>query len=123
MDFERASIKALFYDYPVEAVVKAIEDARRNKDGYIDILPQLVRWREDAFTTTEARLMENMAQDFWMNLGTDNALEEYADAPNQSSIPFIYRPFLLVKHMANKMVDIDAKTSQPVVEFNQILRW
>ena len=41
MDFERASIKALFYDYPVEAVVKAIEDARRNKDGYIDILPQI----------------------------------------------------------------------------------
>ena len=123
MDFERASIKALFYDYPVEAVVKAIEDGRKNKDGYIDILPQLVRWREDAFTTTEARLMENMAQDFWMNLDMDNALEEYVDEPNLSKIPFIYRPFLLVKHMANKMVDIDAKTSHPVVEFNQILRW
>ena len=123
MDFERASIKALFYDYPVEAVVKAIEDARRNKDGYIDILPQLVRWREDAFTTTEARLMENMAQDFWMNLDTDNALEEYVDEPKLSKIPFIYRPFLLVKHMANKMVDIEATTNHPVVEFNQILRW
>ena len=76
MDFERASIKALFYDYPVEAVVKAIEDARRSKDDYIDILPQLVRWREDAFTTTEARLMENLSQDIWMNLNSENALNK-----------------------------------------------
>lgn len=123
MDFERASIKALFYDYPVEAVVKAIEDARRNKDGYIDILPQLVRWRESAFTTTEARLMENLAQDIWMNLNSENALSEYVDEQDATKIPFVYRPFLLVRHMANKFVTHDPKTLQPVVVFEELFRW
>lgn len=110
MDFERASIKALFYDYPVEAVVKAIEDARRNKDDYMDILPQLVRWREDAFTTTEARLMENLAQDIWMHLDGYN-------------IPFIYRPLLLVRYMAQLMLEQDAVTLQPKVKFEELFRW
>lgn len=123
MDFERASIKALFYDYPVEAVVKAIEEAHRNKDGYIDILPQLVRWREDAFTTTEARLMENLAQDIWMNLNKGNALSEYVDEQDATKIPFIYRPFLLVRHMANKLVTQDPKTLQPIAVFEELLRW
>ena len=123
MDFERASIKALFYDYPVEAVVKAIGDVRRNKDGYIDILPQLVRWREDAFTTTEARLMENLAQDEWMNLNKSNALYGYFDEPEATKIPFIYRPFLLVRYMANKMVTQDPKTLHPNVVFEELIRW
>lgn len=123
MDFERASIKALFYDYPVETVVKAIEDARRNKDGYIDILPQLVRWREEAFTTTEARLMENLAQDIWMSLEKGNASNEYVDMPDMSKIPFIYRPFLLVRHMANKLVTQDSQNMQPIAVFEELLRW
>ena len=123
MDFERASIKALFYDYPVETVVKAIEDARRNKDGYIDILPQLVRWREDAFTTTEARLMENLAQDVWAKLDEKNAIEGYIDEPDAINIPFIYRPFLFVKYMAEKMLTQDPKTLQPQVIFEELLRW
>lgn len=110
MDFERVSIKALFYDYPVEAVVKAIKDVRRNKDGYLDILPQLVRWREDAFTTTEARLMENIAHDIWMK-------SEVQD------IPFIYRPFLLVQYMADVMLEQDAVTLEPRVRFDELFRW
>lgn len=123
MDFERASIKALFYDYPVEAVVKAIEDARRNKDGYMDILPQLVRWREDAFTTTEARLMENLAQDIWMKLDKGNALSEYMDTSETSKIPFVYRPFLLVRHIANKLLKQDPQTQEPIVDFDELFRW
>lgn len=123
MDFERASIKALFYDYPIETVVKAIEDARRNKDGYIDILPQLVRWREDAFTTTEARLMENLAQDIWMHLDETNALKGYVDIPDATKIPFIYRPLMLVRYMAERMISQDAKTLQPLVRFEHLLRW
>ena len=123
MDFERESIKALFYAYPVEAVVKAIEDARRNKDGYIDILPQLVRWREDAFTTTEARLMENLAQDIWAKLDETNAIQGYIDEPDMVKIPFIYRPFLFVKYMAEKMLAQDPQTLQPVVKFEELLRW
>lgn len=123
MDFERASIKALFYDYPVEAVVKAIEKSWNYKDDYIDILPQLVRWREEAFTTTEARLMENLAQDIWMHLDEENALKDFVDISDAAKIPFIYRPFLLVRYMAEKMVGQDPKTKYPTVVFKHLLRW
>lgn len=123
MDFERASIKALFYDYPVEAVVKAIEQGHRFKDDFLDILPQLVRWREDAFTTTEARLMENLAQDIWMRLDEQNAAQGYVDGPQAVNIPFIYRPFLLVKHIAKDLLDLDMSNRRPLVQFEKLLRW
>lgn len=123
MDFERASIKALFYDYPVEAVVKAIDKSRNYKDDYLDILPQLVRWREDAFTTTEARLMENLSQDIWMHMDEKNAAQGYTDIPDTTNIPFIYRPFLLVRHMAEELLEQDAETLHPVVKFEELLRW
>lgn len=123
MDFERASIKALFYDYPVEAVVNAIEQGHRFKDDYLDILPQLVRWREDAFTTTEARLMENLAQDIWMRLDEQNAAQGYIDEPQAVNIPFIYRPFLLVKHLAKDLLKLDMNNRRPLVQFEKLLRW
>lgn len=123
MDFERASIKALFYDYPVETAVKAIEQSWNSKDDYLDILPQLVRWREDAFTTTEARLMENMAQDIWMHLAEDDMSCGKQGERSVVKIPFIYRPFLLVKHMANKLLEYDPYTMQPIVKFDELLRW
>lgn len=110
MDFERASIKALFYDYPVEAVVKAIVNSRKSKDGYLDILPQLVRWREIDFTTTEARLMEDLSHDIWMKL--DNA-----------NLPFVYRPLLLIKYLAQRMLTQDPITNRPRVIFEELLRW
>lgn len=123
MDFERASIKALFYDYPIEAVVKAIEQGHRFKDDYLDILPHLVRWREDAFTTTEARLMENLAQDIWMRLDEQNAAHGYIDEPQAANIPFTYRPFLLVKHLANDLLVLDMSNRRPLVDFKKLLRW
>ena len=68
MDFERATIKALFYDYPIEAAVQTIAKLENNsgKDDYLDILPLLVRWRESDFTTTEAHLINTAANDLWM---------------------------------------------------------
>lgn len=124
MDFERASIKALFYDYPIEAIVKAIEKSRNlRKDDFLDILPQLVRWREGAFTTTEARLMENLAQDVWMHLDAEHAAKGFADEPYKAKIPFIYRPFMLVLHLAKKFLEKNPQTKYPEVRFDEFLRW
>lgn len=50
MDFERAKIKALFYDFPVEYAVKVM---REGKGGFVIAIPQIARWREQAFTITE----------------------------------------------------------------------
>ena len=50
MDFERAAIKTLFYDYPVEHAVQVIENG---DEGYMKVFPQIARWRDPAFTISE----------------------------------------------------------------------
>ena len=74
MDFERATLKALFYDYPIESAVKAIRNSRdvAERDIFMDILPQLVRWSETAFTTTEARLLQDGATHNWLSVKSDD---------------------------------------------------
>lgn len=117
MDFERATIKALFYDYPIEAAIRAVEESQRigGKDGFMDILPQLVRWREESFTTTEARLMDRIAEDQWLKM---------EDCNRNNSIPYIYRPLLLVKNIAESLLTEDIHNSYyPLVKFDNLFRW
>ena len=128
MDFERATLRALFYDYPIETAVKVIKDSRdiAKRDVFMDILPQLVRWRETSFTTTEARLLQNSAMHNWL------ALDKYKEDTNTkevntedgNTIPYVCRPFLLVKHMAKQLLDFGGDTSmQPILRFENLFRW
>lgn len=119
MDFERATLKALFYDYPIETAVKVIKDSRdiTKRDVFMDILPQLVRWRETAFTTTEARLLQDSVMHNWLSLKPDKSYPH--------TIPYISRSFLLVRHMAEKLLDFrgDISNKEPVLRFRNLFRW
>lgn len=118
MDFERATLKALFYDYPIESAVKAIRNSRdvAERDIFMDILPQLVRWRETAFTTTEARLLQDGATHNWLSVKSDDM--------NSNSVPYVCRPFLLVRYMAEHILDIQRETPEkPILRFENLFRW
>lgn len=118
MDFERATLKALFYDYPIEGAVRAIKNSHNvaERDIFMDILPQLVRWRETAFTTTEARLLQDGVKHHWLSVNSDEQ--------NPDAIPYVCRPLLLVKHMAERMLDFQIEKSHgPVVRFENLFRW
>lgn len=118
MDFERATLKALFYDYPIETAVQVIKDSRdiAKRDVFMDILPQLVRWRETAFTTTEARLLQDSVMHNWLSLKHDKSLPH--------TIPYISRSFLLVRHMAEQLLDFRGDSyKEPVLRFRNLFRW
>ena len=112
MDFERATIKALFYDYPIEAAVQTIAKLENNsgKDDYLDILPLLVRWRESDFTTTEAHLINTAANDLWMGR-------------THKSSPTISRSLYIILDFAKKMLVRNPKNQYPQVIFSELLRW
>lgn len=109
MDIERGILKALFYDYPVESVVRILQDSnmKQAKDVYTDILPLLMRWRQDTFTTTEVGLMKHWLQDEW-----------------QSSTPTVYHPFKFLRNVTKPLLRIDHLNGEkPIVRFEQLFRW
>ena len=100
MDFERASIKTLFYDYPVEYAVRVIE----NGDvGYMDVFHQIARWRESAFTISE---MDALRRHIAAKSINDNA----------ESILGV------LQQVANDFLNT-SEDEAPVVRFEHLLRW
>lgn len=116
MDFERSTLKALFYDYPIESVVEWLPNLCKpaSSGAFVKDLPQLIRWREDSFSTTEAFLMEGELEQKWLAMGETNSL---------ASLPMIYRPFLLLIHIAKQLLVTDPKSDGPLVKFECLFRW
>lgn len=110
MDIERGIVKALFYDYPIEKVVQILEKRKDFiKDDFIDILPELVRWRERSFTTTEATIMTQSIED-----------------EHKGVWPLIHRPFdvlaqLMFSNPNKKLLTMDH--DEPKVDFDSLFRW
>ena len=116
MDFERAAIKALFYDYPIEEAVRALDIAKGQwKDEYADILPQLVRWRERAFTMTEADLISELTTSDWM----------YPQGSSMNLTYALYRPFFVLQTISKQLLEEDETDMNhyPLVKFDCLLRW
>lgn len=116
MDFERACIKAVFYDYPIESALAEIEEAGKltRKDAFLHIIPQLIRWREIDFTTTESFLMEQELQEKWM---------KSIGVANLDSLPNISKTFILLQNVLDSMLTMDNSDRFPLVRFEQLFRW
>lgn len=99
MDFERAKIKALFFDFPVEHAVKVI---REGKGGFVGAIPQIARWREQAFTITELEALKRQILSGQMKDDAENLLRMLQE---------VSRKFLT-------MVD-----DKPRVCYEHLLRW
>ena len=110
MDLDRGIVKALFYDYPVDALVAQL-DMYKNKnnpqqDVFLDILPQLMQWSKQEYTYTEANLLRIQTGGDWVKIPT---------------LPTIYHPFDIIQKVADKLLAI--KNDKPVVDFPQLFRW
>lgn len=100
MDFERAKIKALFYDYPVE---HAVDVTRKGNEGYLNVFSQIARWREQAFSISE---MEALKRQIASNCEKDNAENLLKILVEESS----------------KFLTMSEK-EQPLVKYDNLLRW
>lgn len=110
MDLDRGIVKALFYDYPVDALVAQLEKCKNNmqQDVFLDILPQLVQWSKQEYTYTEANLLRIQTGDEWVR-------------KTSSALPCVYHPFDIIRKVADKLLTTDH--NQPLVRFDQLFRW
>lgn len=62
MDLERATLKTLFYDYPIEVAMRHIAGlSHATKDNnLLTEFPQVIRWSEKQFSISELRMVEKM---------------------------------------------------------------
>ena len=100
MDFERATIKTLFYDYPVEHAVKII---REGDKGYLDVFPLVARWRETAFSMSEMDALKRRIVDANKTDNAESILKTLAT-------------------ISAELLEVN-KAKMPVVKYENLLRW
>ena len=115
MDFIRAAIKGLFYDYPpelfVESVLKKGENASR--EDVFNPFVNLLKFREMKFTTTELKALEDVVIRQWCNENHE---------PKDECIPGYAMPFLLLSVFVGNVLRKNSH-DEPVVDFDMLLRW
>ena len=102
MDFERAKLKALFYDYPVEQAVNVIMNKGVYSEDYLDVFPQIARWRETAFTISELQ-----------------ALKRQITPTNEDSTENILN---ILQQIADQLLIFSAE-GEPIIRYEHLLRW
>lgn len=109
MDLERGIVRALFYDYPVDALVQQLERLNdMQHDDFLDILPQLLQWAKQEYTYTEANLLR---------IQTAGKLAP-EDKKHRSTIHHV---FDVLDDVTMRLLTIE--NDKPLVRFEQLFRW
>ena len=108
MDFLRASIKALFYDYPVDSV---IESLKKGSPSLTDSFSRLVNIREPYYSQASMESLRKRLCHDWMGIG--QIISESDEIIKVLRLPCIY---------AEESLDY-TNTSYPVVDFPNLFRW
>lgn len=107
MDLIRASIKCLFYDYPLPKVLEFVNDKDGSRiDEFLEFFPYLVQYRERNYTLTEVQTLQSMLRDVWLK-DADCAL--------------LVKPFHLLPIFSNDV--LTSVGSSIKVLFPNYLRW
>ena len=63
MDLERATLRTLFYDYPIELAMRHIASYLRGEnDSFLSDFPQIIRWTESQYSVSELRLVGKLLE-------------------------------------------------------------
>ena len=107
MDFIRASVKALYYDYPVNTAIQIVATGSASLMGEFT---RIVNAREKRYTQACLQALQKKVCGEWMGIGiktcgTDELIEAL-------KLPCIYAEEAL-----------DNKTKAPTVDFDHLFRW
>lgn len=105
MDLQRATLKALFYDYPVEHFIHLLLE--QSERGFTEPITGLVQWRELSFTQSELQAWCNSV---FLSHGTLSDTDEQ-----------IVEVFKLLKRYADSVLCYEGNHAW--VEFKQLFRW
>lgn len=109
MDIDRGILKALFYDYPVDALVRLLDSHDMQHDVFLDIMPQLMQWSKPEYTYTEANLLRIQTGGDWKQSTT------------HSDYPTVYHAMDILHSLTERLLTIEK--NQPIVQFEQLFRW
>lgn len=109
MDLERGIVRALFYDYPIDALMQQLERlGDMQHDDFLDVMPQLLQWAKQEYTFTEANLLRIQTGGEWTN-------------DRQTSRATIYHVFDILSDVTEQL--LTTENDSPLVRFGQLFRW
>ena len=95
MDIDRGILKALFYDYPIDALVQLLNSRTDMQyDEFLDIMPQLLQWSKPEYTRTEANLLRLQIGGEWK----ENKLDDFST---------LYHPCDVLKKLTPQLLSIE----------------
>lgn len=118
MDLERATLRTLFYDYPIEVAMRHIASfLRGEKDSFLSDFPQIIRWTESQYSVSELRLVGKL-------------LEHEAKETRESIHPELLitqsgvfaNAICMVPQIAERWLVFNNE-HEMVVHFNEMFRW
>lgn len=108
MDFIRASVKALFYDYPVDS---AIEILHSGAPLLINLFPRLVNVRDTTYTQANTEALRKRLCNDWLQSGL--ILSGCDEMVKALRLPYLYAETLLENDSQNGVA----------VRFDELFRW
>lgn len=108
MDYIRASVKALFYDYPVDS---AIDTVITGSPLPTSLFPRLVNLRDNALTQAQSDALRKRVCNDWLNKGS--SLSVVDEMVNMHSLPYLY---------AKEVLDYN-KQGIASIKYDQLFRW
>jgi len=113
MDLLRSTIEAAFYYFPLPILAELITASRKD-DDMLSIISEIIKWKLTEFSSTEISTLKNIMQNEWMTNGTWNFLP--------GGLPSYSSAFLILNRFTNKVL-CTSHNRQPIVKFDNLLRW
>lgn len=113
MDLIRAGIKALVYSFPIELLAEHVAFPEREYLIFPEILTEILKWEEKAFTKSEVGLLVRAIDEEW------SVTKEFGI---NSGLPLIRRFPVLLREFGKDVLRYRG-TDDPKVNFSDLLRW
>lgn len=116
MDLLRGAISALLYRFPIESLGNTIINASSSpNDETLDTLTEILKWEHKTFTKSDITLLRKIVEQDW------SVSNEYGI--DLDSYPKLtYRYPLLLNEFSSKVLILHGQ-KDPIVVFNELLRW
>ncbi|MCF2582940.1 amidohydrolase family protein [Bacteroides caecigallinarum] len=113
MDLLRSTIEAVFYHYPLPVLAELINNKRGDED-MLSVVAEIIKWKLKEFSSTEIFTLKNIMQNEWMTDVKRNFLP--------GGTPAYLRAFLVLNRFTDSVL-CTSHDRQPIVKFDNLLRW
>lgn len=119
MDLERATLRTLFYDYPIEIAMHHIASfLRGEKDSFLTDFPQIIRWTESQYSVSELRLVGKLLA----HEANETRKSIYPQCHPNTPSGVLANAICMIPQIAKRWLVINNE-HEMIVHFNEMFRW